>query len=88
MDAKHCHGCEDDFYNGHNPMNVKKCWGLKTARLITRYRIGTWTVPTQSGAFTEVKAPTCYHAKGEHYYEKLPSFVKSEDVNRLKRNAP
>lgn len=82
MDQKHCLGCEDDFYNGKNPMGVKQCWGLKTAKILTRYEIDTWTTPTQRGAFSEVKKPNCYHAKGQHYYEKLPSFVKPSDVAR------
>lgn len=40
---KHCAGCRDDFYNGNNPMGVKECWMLKTAKIVTRYRTGTWT---------------------------------------------
>lgn len=77
-----CRGCRDDFYNGHNPMGVKKCWGLKTAKMVTRYEIGTWTQPDRPGAFTEVRGLSCWHAEGTHFYEKLPSFVKPEDVNR------
>lgn len=77
---RHCGGCRDDFYNGKNPMGVQRCWGLKTAKLVTRYRIGTWTRPDQPGAFTKVKCLNCFHAKGEHYYEKLPDFVKQKDV--------
>lgn len=76
----HCLGCRDDFYNDKNPIGVKECWGLKTAKLVTRYRIGTWTRPTEPGAFTKCRVLSCYHAKGEHYYEKLPDFVKQFDV--------
>ena len=82
MDQKHCHGCHDDFYNDKNPMGVKKCWGLKSAKLITRYRIGTWTQPTQPGAFTAVRVPSCFHQPGSAFYGKLPDFVKAKDVNR------
>lgn len=77
---KHCAGCRDDFYNDHNPYGVKECWGLKTARMVTRYRIGTWTRPTEPGAFTKVKKLNCFHRNGEHYYECLPYFVKAKDV--------
>lgn len=28
-----CSGCEDDFYNGHNPYGVKECWGRKTGTM-------------------------------------------------------
>lgn len=78
---RHCVGCRDNFYNDNNPMGVKRCWGLKTAKLVTRYRIGTWTQPTQKGAFTEERKFNCYHYNsGYHFYEKLPDFVKREDV--------
>lgn len=79
---RHCVGCEDNFYNGNNPMGVQRCWALKAMKIETRYQIGTWTTPDSKGAFTQVKVPTCYHAKGLHYYRALPSFVKPEDVNR------
>src|ERR1043166_2205618 len=69
---KHCRGCRDNFYNGNNPMGVQRCWMLKTAKMVKRYRIGTWTVPTEPGAFTEVKGLSCFHRDGEHYNEKLP----------------
>ena len=77
---KHCAGCRDDFYNDKNPMGVKRCWGLKTAKMVTRFQIGTWTVPTQAYAFTKVKGLSCYHRDGEHYYAKLPDFVDREKV--------
>lgn len=77
---KHCRGCRDDFYNDKNPYGVKRCWGLATAEIVTRYRIGTWTQPTQSGAFTKVRVFNCFHQQGQHFYKQLPSFVKAEDV--------
>jgi hypothetical protein len=79
---KHCVGCRDDFYNDKNPMGVKRCWGLKTAKMVTRYRTGTWTRPTEPGAFTECKVLNCYHQDGQHYIETLPDFVKRKDVIR------
>jgi hypothetical protein len=80
-----CRGCRDDFYNDKNPMGVKRCWGLKTAKMVTRFRIGTWTVPTQPFAFTEVRKLSCWHADGSHFYEKLPDFVKRSEVKRLEK---
>jgi len=77
---KHCLGCRDDFYNDKNPMGVKRCWGLKTAKMVTRFRIGTWTQPTQPYAFTTVRQFQCFHQDGQHYYEKLPDFVKKTEV--------
>jgi hypothetical protein len=78
---RRCSGCRNDFYNDKNPLGVKRCWSLDTAKLVTRYRIGTWTVPTQPGAFTKVKCLSCYHQDGQHYYEHLPDFVKRTEVN-------
>lgn len=78
--SHHCAGCRDDFYNDKNPMGIKECWGLKTAKLVTRYRIGTWTRPTEHGAFTKVRRFNCFHQDGSHYYEKLPNFVKVKDM--------
>lgn len=78
MDKKHCRGCENDFYNGHNDMGIKECWSLKSAKLVTRFEIGTWTQPMQPGAFTEVRLPNCYHRKGSSFYtkEQLPDGVE------------
>lgn len=75
MDSKHCVGCEDDFYNGKNELGVQKCWSLKSAKLMTRYRIGTWTQPTENGAFTQMQRPGCYRQKGCAFYNKLPDFA-------------
>jgi hypothetical protein len=83
-----CRGCVDDFYNqGMNGMGGNGCWHFKTAKLVTRYRIGTWVQPTQSGAFTEVRVLNCRHENGEHFYDSLPDFVKREDVIRPKAKA-
>jgi len=80
MTLRQCAGCEDDFYNGKNPYGIKECWSFKKAELVVRYRIGTWTQPTESGAFTKVKVPNCYRSKGQHYMEGLPDFVKAKDI--------
>lgn len=85
LDLRHCRGCRDDFYNDKNPLGVQRCWLLHDAKLVTRYRIGTWTEPGKPGAFTEVTVPNCYHADWQHFYEQLPSFVRAEDVIRGRR---
>lgn len=85
MDTKHCRGCEDDFYNDRNPMGVKRCWHADSAKVVVRYRTGTWTLPTTKGAFTEVRVPNCYRQKGQHFTSTLPDFVKREDVVRRDR---
>lgn len=88
-DRRHCKGCEDDFYNGNNPLGVKQCWSLKTARLVTRWRLPSWQQPTVAGAFVEVLAYDCRREKGFVFYEELPLFAidpvrlrVSEEVRR------
>lgn len=39
MDVRHCAGCHNDFYNGHNNLGVKECWSLKDAQLVPRLLI-------------------------------------------------
>lgn len=36
---KHCDGCNENFYNGNNPLGVQECWSLETAKLIWRKRV-------------------------------------------------
>ena len=66
--------------NGH-------CWSRDTGKVIVRYRIGTWTAPTEKGAFTKVRVPSCFHAQGFSFRNELPSFVRASDLNRAKRSA-
>lgn len=62
MDVKNCIGCEDNFYNGHNPYGIQKCWMLDKARLVPKIAIGTWDPPPYSQA--PVPTPSCYHKNG------------------------
>jgi len=80
-----CSGCRNDFYNGHNDLGVKRCWSAKDGRMVKRYATGTWTLPTTKGAFREVHVPSCYHRDGTHYTDRVPDFVKREDIVREKR---
>ena len=36
---KHCAGCDDDFYNGNNPLGVSECWSLNDAKLVWKREI-------------------------------------------------
>lgn len=84
-----CHGCRDDFYNGRTNLDGSdRCWSAKTGKMMTRYRIYYMTAPTQKGAFTKVRAPSCYHQVNNCvFYNSLPSFVKPSDLNRANRKA-
>lgn len=82
-----CAGCTDDVYN-HGLGGAKECWSLKSAKMVTRYRLHWWTQPTVPRAFHEVRVPTCYRKPGQFaYYERLPDFVKAEDVVRMRKGA-
>lgn len=72
--TKYCAGCRDNFYNGQANFSCFGCWSLKDAKVVTRYRIGWWTAPTEPGAFVKVKTYDCHHAPGRYaHYEKLPA---------------
>lgn len=62
MDAKHCAGCEDNFYNGNNPYGTEKCWSLATAKLIKRKRVHINDIPPWTR--TPETLPSCYKQKG------------------------
>lgn len=32
-----CNGCENDFYNGHNPYGIAECWHFKDAVVVDAY---------------------------------------------------
>ena len=60
---KHCPSCSEDFYNGHNPYNIKECWHLKTAKLVWGKVVGIWQNPPYDKVPKERK-PNCWHKKG------------------------
>jgi len=61
-DTKNCIGCENNFYNGNNPYNVKVCWSLKDAKLILRKRVHINQIPPWKQKPSKVLS--CYHQKG------------------------
>lgn len=67
MDKQHCVGCKDNYYNGNNDVGIKECWGLKTAKLKTRWRI-RWNVPTFQENFTRCRVPSCFSQPGQTYF--------------------
>lgn len=79
---QHCAGCQDDFYNRNNTLNVKECWNLKTAKLVKRFRIWWWTPMDKASNFTEVKVLSCYHdvhnGRGYAYCKEIPDHLKAE----------
>ena len=69
MDKRHCRGCESNFYNGNNNLNVKECWHFKDAKVEWRIPIGHWENPPYKNK-KKVRVPNCYHERGNqriHY---------------------
>ena len=59
IDAKHCDGCVDDFYNDHNPLGVKQCWNRKTATIVPRLLIHVEQSPPYR-TDKPLMVPNCY----------------------------
>lgn len=72
-----CAGCRNDYYNHNgNGMNGGKCWSLKDAEVVTRFRLHWWTAPTVPGAYVEVRTLDCHHQPGAFaFHKELPSFA-------------
>lgn len=88
---KLCSGCRQDFYNGHNPLSIKECWHLATAKLVTRYKIYCWTPMDKASNFTEVKVLSCYsdleNGHGNAYLTNIPRHLQAEwdEIKRHQR---
>jgi len=71
MDKKHCSGCRNNFYNGHNNLSVKECWSFKSAKLVSRICISNWENPPYLNK-KKVKVPECWHevtSNSRHYID-------------------
>jgi hypothetical protein len=42
---KRCCGCRNDFYNDKNPLGVKRCWSLGTAKVVFKKEVSIDQVP-------------------------------------------
>jgi hypothetical protein len=60
-DSKNCAGCYNNIYNGNNPHGVKECWSLKTAKMVSRIRVGNFEEPKYYKGRKAVRVPDCYH---------------------------
>lgn len=60
---KHCPSCEENFYNGHNPYAIEKCWHLKDMKLARGKIVGIWQNPPYDHVKIEYKPP-CWRKKG------------------------
>ena len=75
-DKTYCLGCSQNYYNGNNEVGIKECWSFKSAKAVTRFRIGWWTIPDSKDRFTKVTTNSCHIATGRYAdHEKLPAHV-------------
>ena len=56
-----CNGCEENFYNGHNPYGIKECWNLKSAKVVKKKKVHIDQVPPWEQK--PIKVLSCYHQK-------------------------
>ena len=76
-DKQYCIGCEDNFYNGNNSLKIKECWNFKTAKVVTKYRIGWWTPQDKKENFQKVTVHNCHSETGRFaFYDKLPEHLR------------
>ena len=73
MEKDKCLGCENNFYNGNNNLNIAECWSLKTATMIKRKKVGINDVPPWT--WKPQLFPSCYRQKGY-------VFIHCEDEDR------
>lgn len=59
---KYCDGCTEDFYNGNNPLGVKRCWDFDSAQLVWRVRVPLSQRPPWSQP--AVRVLSCRHERG------------------------
>jgi hypothetical protein len=74
--TKHCPGCRNDFYNGNNELGVKRCWSLKDAKLVTRFRLSINTPMSQKSGYVKTRVPDCYHENGFVYLNEIPNYAE------------
>ena len=63
--VKDCAGCRDDFYNGHNPLGVTRCWSLDSAKFVLRKEVHVDQVPPWDQK--PIRVPDCFR-RPRHVY--------------------
>jgi hypothetical protein len=65
---RHCEGCNDDFYNGHNNLGIQRCWHLDKAKLLIKKEVSIHAIPPWTNEPREVLS--CYTRPGFIYVDK------------------
>jgi hypothetical protein len=55
-----CVGCRDDYYN---QTQKDGCWMFKSAKIVTRVKVGTWEPPPYAKE-RATKCLSCFHCQG------------------------
>lgn len=71
-----CAGCEQNFYNGNNPMGITECWSLKSAEFKTRFRLSVHTPMGNRAGYNKERRPNCYQQKGYVFLDQIPNYAK------------
>ncbi len=77
--TNHCIGCRNNFYNGNNPYDIKQCWSLAKAKLVTRFKLGTNVPMNIKEAYRKVRVPDCYHESGYVHCKEIPSYAQTRE---------
>ncbi len=74
----HCSGCRNNFYNGNNNLGVARCWSLKDAKMVTKFRLSCSTPMWNREAYLKVRVPSCYHESGYVHLKEIPDYAKTK----------
>jgi hypothetical protein len=75
--CEHCTGCRNNFYNGRNPYDIKRCWSLDSAKLVTRFRLSSSCPMNIREAYVKVRVPDCYHESGYVHMKEIPDYAQT-----------
>lgn len=87
---RHCIGCRNNFYNGNNNLGVTECRSLKSAKMETRFQLGTNVPMNIKEAYYKTRKPNCYHASGYVFLKEIPSYAQTKtqrDAERAQEEA-
>jgi hypothetical protein len=81
IDAQHCSGCRDDFYNGNNDLGVKQCWMRTSAKLVPTLLIHVDLPPPYKNLEPKDR-PNCY--KAERHVTVRPEAIDADGYWRCR----
>ena len=64
---KYCIGCGDNFYNDNNSLDIKECWSLKDAKMVSKKEVHIDQVPPWTQK--PIRLLSCFHRDGFWYVE-------------------